>query len=210
MLHTIQETFKELVSFLKNPLDKQDADQTNAHKTKRLLAIFAIDLPVSFVLAMLIMGFEELGFVDTDNNEVVKLLESYPVIAILFLTVIIVPFIEELIFRLFLKWKRNYLIQFIVLVIPQSKEALSRFWHLHYSWVFYFSVIVFGFVHITNYEMTEIPIWVIPFLVLPQLFAGAIIGFLRVRYNFMHGFYLHALHNAFFITFALISMGRFS
>lgn len=206
MFHTIKETFTDLLFFVKNPKALQDDDQTTSLKLKRLFSILAIDLPITAILATLIFGLEELGFVDTDNHMMNDLIESTPVIVILFLTVIIVPFIEELIFRLFLKWERNYLLQLFIAIFPKTKETLFRFWRTYFGYVFYFSVIVFGFVHITNYEMGTIPLWTIPILVLPQLFAGIIIGYLRVRYNFMYGFFMHALHNAIFISMALLGM----
>ena len=210
MFQTIKETFIDLLAFAKNPKEQQDKNQTTSHKVKRLFSVLAIDLPITAVLGLLIVGIEEIGLVDTDNHMMNDLFESTPVLVTLLLTIILVPFIEELVFRLFLKWKRNYLLLLIVSIFPRSRESLYNFWKTNYGYVFYFSVITFGFVHITNYESDTIPLWVMPILVLPQLFGGVLIGYLRVRYNFMYGFFVHALSNAIFIIIALVSMESLS
>lgn len=68
---------------------------------------------------------------------------------------------------------------------------------------FYSSVLAFGFVHITNYEFTSIWIYILaPVLVITQIIGGAIMSYLRVRFNFWLGFLYHALWN--FIAFFII------
>lgn len=102
-----------------------------------------------------------------------------------YLLVILVPFFEELVFRYFLRRTG-----FIALIFKEN------FWRKYYKWFFYSSVISFGLVHILNYDIDTI--WIIlfaPFIVLSQIIGGAIMSYLRVRFNFWMGFSYHALWN---------------
>lgn len=65
---------------------------------------------------------------------------------------------------------------------------------------------LFGLIHITNFEFSYTILLLSPILVAPQIILGFFIGFLRVRYGFVLGFLMHALHNAVFIGFGLFSM----
>jgi hypothetical protein len=47
-----------------------------------------------------------------------------------------------------------------------------------------------------------------PILVAPQIFFGLIFGYLRVRYGFMMGFFMHALCNALLIGLGLLVMSQ--
>lgn len=67
----------------------------------------------------------------------------------------------------------------------------------------YFSIIAFGLVHITNYNsltISQVPY--IVFLILPQLFAGIILAFIRLRYGFAFSILYHVANNsiAFILT----------
>src|SRR5690606_4152701 len=41
----------------------------------------------------------------------------------------------------------------------------------------------------------------------PQIWAGLLLGYMRVKHGFFWGFFLHAGHNAFFFGLALLTMG---
>lgn len=67
----------------------------------------------------------------------------------------------------------------------------------------YFSIIAFGLVHITNYNsltISQVPY--IVFIILPQLFAGIILAFIRLRYGFAFSILYHVANNsiAFILT----------
>lgn len=206
MLKTIKNTLKDLSDFLKNPKDEQDINQSKQQKAKRLFSLLIIDIPIMILLSMLINYFAKLGWVDIENHQVKLLLELMPIGLVFFFTIIFIPFIEEIIFRLFLRFKRNYFLQIIISVLPKTKTPILNFWNNKFGFVFYFSAIVFALIHITNYNSNSTIIYLIPILVLPQFIIGLIIGYLRVRYNFMLGYLLHAIHNAIFITVALLSI----
>lgn len=206
MLKTIKSSLKDLSYFLKNPKDEQDISQSKQQKAKRLFSLLAIDIPIMMLLSILINHFVSLGWVELENHQVKLLLDLMPIGLVFFFTVIFIPFIEEIIFRLFLRFKRNFFLQIITSVFPQTKTPIVGFWNKKFGFVFYFSAIVFALIHITNYNSTSTIIYLIPILVLPQFISGLFIGYLRVRYNFMSGYLFHAIHNAIFITVALFSI----
>jgi len=66
----------------------------------------------------------------------------------------------------------------------------------HYRLFFYFTAILFGLLHIFNFTgVTYYNLVFTPLLVLPQLFMGLILGYLRVRYGFRYGVLFHAVVN---------------
>lgn len=66
----------------------------------------------------------------------------------------------------------------------------------HYRLFFYFSAALFGLLHIFNFTgISHYNLIFTPLLVLPQLFLGLILGYLRVKYGFKYGVLFHALIN---------------
>src|SRR5699024_8470627 len=127
MLKTIKSTLKDLSNFLKNPKDEQDIDQSKHKKVKILFSLLAIDIPIMILLSMLINNLAKLGWVKIENHQVKLLMDLMPIWLVFFLTVIIIPFIEEIIFRLFLRFRRNYFLQIIISLFPQTKNPVSIF-----------------------------------------------------------------------------------
>lgn len=59
--------------------------------------------------------------------------------------------------------------------------------------LFYLSAILFGALHISNYDSR---VWMLmPLLVLPQCVLGLFFGFVRIRYGFGWAIFTHAFHN---------------
>lgn len=60
---------------------------------------------------------------------------------------------------------------------------------------FYLSALTFGIVHVNNYQIcNNHSVWTI-FLILPQLFAGFVLGYTRLKYGIWTGIILHSLLN---------------
>ena len=114
------------------------------------------------VLVLLISGLETLGLIDADKHKILDMIKSYPVILLLILTVIVGPLIEELIFRLYLRYKDNYALRFLISIVSltgvQNKQKAEKFfislWEKRYKFIFYFSAVIFGVIHISNYEFS--------------------------------------------------------
>ncbi|RBN51697.1 CPBP family intramembrane glutamic endopeptidase [Flavobacterium psychrolimnae] len=214
MLDNIKETYTDLISFLKNPSDEAGPELSIALKFKSVISLLIIEIPLMAVLILLISGLETLGFIDSDNHKILDMIKSYPVVLLLVLTVVIGPLIEEFIFRLYLRYKNNYALHFLISIVSltgvRNEQKAETFfislWKKRYKFIFYFSAVIFGLIHISNYEFSYTILLLTPILVAPQIISGLIIGYLRVRNGFISGLLLHSLHNAFFIGIPLFFM----
>ncbi len=77
--------------------------------------------------------------------------------------------------------------------------AIQAWFQRYFGVLFYFSAVFFGLVHIGNYTNIEQFWWLTPLLVLPQLFGGIELGYIRTQYGLMWAMFNHALNN--FIPF---------
>ncbi|MBC5774262.1 CPBP family intramembrane metalloprotease [Pontibacter sp. KCTC 32443] len=90
-------------------------------------------------------------------------------------------------------------------------EFLERKWSQIYGILFYSIAVIFGLVHISNYtnfNYASVALLLIPVLVAPQIWAGLALGYIRVKYGFFWGFFLHAAHNAVFIVPTLLFINQ--
>lgn len=215
MSYTIQNHLNDFLSFLKKPTDKVDLPISIPSKFKIVLTFFVIELPVMLVLILIMGGLESAHIINTENHAIEKLFKTMSTTAIFFLVVIIAPLVEELIFRLYLRYETNLLIgtsiRFSHLFLDREKAAqfdldLNSKWSRFYPKIFYFSALLFGLVHLVNYEISPTILLFSPILVAPQIVLGLIIGFLRLRYGFWTGFMMHSFHNLFIMCISIIGM----
>jgi membrane protease YdiL (CAAX protease family) len=110
------------------------------------------------------------------------------------LAVVIMPFLEEVLFRYFLRYER------INPVLIGKRK-----WNILFPFLVYSSAMAFSLVHLSNYEFEFNPdIWfVYPMLVFSQFIGGLVLSFIRVRLNFYFGV---AFHMAWNLIFLLLSM----
>lgn len=86
-----------------------------------------------------------------------------------------------------------------------TEKCLKEFWQNHYRYFFYVFVIVFGLMHIANYNNIELLFYVVaPLLVVPQIIIGVILGYLGLAAGFFWGVFFHCLYNAIFIIASLL------
>jgi len=75
-------------------------------------------------------------------------------------------------------------------------DKCGTFLNTFYQLFFYFIAALFGLMHIFNFTGIN---WnnliFTPLLVLPQIFLGLILGYLRVTYGFIYGVLFHAIVN---------------
>ena len=98
--------------------------------------------------------------------------------------IILAPVLEEGIFRLFLGSFRN---------------------KPYFKFFFYISALLFGWIHIFNFEFTSSHYVFIPIIALPQTMLGLILGCIRINYGFWYGVLLHFLYNAVLVSGYFIS-----
>lgn len=214
MIVSIKETYTDFYHFVKNPIDEPAPIQTARHKINRLFSILAIEIPIIAVIGATIYGIEKLGIIDTGVHKLDTLFQELPLWKFVLWGVIINPFLEELIFRLCLRFNPRDLTTYSILPvsvignqnIAKVEKYLSRLWAGKFALIFFSSALLFAYFHLSNYELTNTVLLLSPLLIAPQLITGLFLGYLRIKYNLMLGYFMHAIHNAFFILLAFITM----
>ncbi len=146
---------------------------------------------------------------------------------------IIVPLVEELIFRLPLVFRPDFMglsagtfsfmlvhlildgiglleadqvnyvaicmaciIGILIYFTSKKKETSIRsFYKSRYNLIVWFSILFFGFMHIFNFDLSIKNLLLLPFLTLPQLVAGTVLSFIRLRFGFVFAIGYHISHN---------------
>ena len=214
MKTAIIETAKDFLNFLKNPVEKQDPIQTTQHKSKRFFAILAIEFVVSVIILAIIAGIEALGFINTDDHAITSMLEELPIWLMMLFGAVLAPVLEELVFRLPLRFKYNYFARFMIFAASvtgrrnkiKTQFYLRNFWRKNFRLIFYLSALLFSLLHLTNFEISTIILIFAPILIASQFFGGLVLGYLRVRYNLLLAILSHSLFNTILFTVSLIVM----
>lgn len=173
------------LKFVKKPNDEQ-FDLTTKGKLKLTSTLFLAELLATSILLPLIYAIDKVFPLKTDAYD-----PSFTLIFTFIAVVLIIPFIEELIFRYILRYKG------IV-----SSLASREGWDKRFPIITYISAIAFGLVHIFNYTNSDLFFYLLaPIIISSQLIGGFIMAYIRVRINFIWGFYYHATWN---LIFAII------
>lgn len=170
----MNQTFQELFRYLKHPVLESDTEKNRIVRFKKLFQLLAICFITGIIITPLFAIIEEIGLINMENHAIEDLIKNYSKFEIFMIAAVAAPIFEELIFRgpltLFKK--------------PKT-----------FKMAFYAFTLVFGFIHITNFEMTQNVLLLSPILVLPQILLGGYLGFIRVRYGLIWSIGLHALYN---------------
>lgn len=169
------ETIKALFAYLKNPILEEDINTNFSYRIKKFGFLLIICLATGFIISPLFVLIEELGFVDMQEHAMEDLMKKLSKPVILVFAAVITPVFEELIFR-----------------APLTAFKKKNQFRI----AFYVFAILFGFVHINNFEITTNVVILSPILVLPQTLLGGYFGFIRVRFGLLWSMALHASYNA--------------
>lgn len=179
----MRETFNELIAYLKNPVLAKDENTDNGYRAKKFLHLLVISIITSIIITPVFSLIESYGLIDMNQHASQALIKQQPIMFIL-LGIVGAPLFEELIFR----------------------GPLTFFYNPRYfKKAFYIFTVLFGVIHIFNFQITSNVLLLAPILVLPQIILGGYLGFIRVRFGLGWSILLHACYNAFFI---LISFGQ--
>lgn len=88
--------------------------------------------------------------------------------------------------------------------ILRRRPAPLRWFARLFPWIFYIVAVMFGLVHLTNYP--SFSLLAVP-LVLPQIWAGLVLGYLRQRIGLPQAILAHIVANACSVTLALTTGG---
>lgn len=200
----ILDTLHRLLSFLKKP----DQGSYRRMDAKFKIATFFSLLLLNVVFATIWIACYT-WFTNFEWGKTSHLVSFYNIWLVVLVFVLVVPFIEELIFRLPLKYKRNYLLRFVIFLGtkygPESSRerfegTVLRLWRTYFWVFFYTSCLIFALMHIFNYtDYKQILMWS-PLLTSVQLLLGFIVSYLRIRFGFLWGLYFHAMYNMLIIS----------
>ncbi len=166
--------FYRFIDFVKNPNKPYYPELAKKDKLQHIIRHFLpICIMAAFLIGMLTYVLEKAKLFDAVISR------DYDFWTLLFAAVLLAPPVEELIFRGFLG--------------PLRRKSYFR-------WLYYVSSLVFGFVHLVNYEngSSLLPFFLI--LTGPQIFIGLLLGYIRIVYGFKYAVLLHAVYNLFVIS----------
>lgn len=213
------------------------------------LRIFGLQLGIAILFGILItVVTTSLGYNVDQENLITDFFKDTPVIFFVLFGVVYAPIVEEITFRLFLKFSYirlgigiSFMFFFILEILDQlglsflttiseryfadtpilfiglyilitlvfgiilafiiktfaDKKLIYAIYDKYFIFIFYFTVLTFGFAHITNYTNLGQIWYIVPILVTPQISIGFFLGYVRVRYGLVWSIILHAIHNSF-------------
>lgn len=85
-------------------------------------------------------------------------------------------------------------------------ERLRQVWQRHFGVVFYTFSLLFALMHLANFENLDVPLALMPLLVVPQFIGGLFWGYIRLRYSLTWAILGHGLFNAIAIALSYITM----
>lgn len=177
-------TLLQLFNYLKNPVLETDSTTNFKYRLKTFFKLLIISVLTGFLLSPFIAILGEMGFVDLDSHKVDTFFKDMPLYKILLIGAVSIPVIEELIFR-----------------GPMTLFTNKKTFKI----AFYLLTIIFGFIHITNFEINTNTLLFSPLLILPQLVVGFYFGFIRVRFGLIWSIFLHGTYNGLLISISYLS-----
>ena len=180
----MKETLKDLITYFKNPLLEKDSNKEIGYRFKTFFLLLVISILTSILVTPLYSVIEALGLVDMDTHKTQEMFKDMSALQIILIAAISVPIIEELIFRA---------------PITTFKKPKS------FKYAFYISSLIFGFIHITNFEITTNVLLLSPILVLPQLLVGGYFGYIRVKFGLIWSMLLHGSYNGFLFLMSFLA-----
>lgn len=164
----------EVFRFAGNPVYTEDQNPNLNYRLSVFARLLFAMILISIVFGMGITALMQMEEFSIGENKVLEFLEGQSAVQSILLIGMLVPAIEELLFRapFWLFRKRSY-----------------------FRWVFWGLTLAFGLIHMGNYTGYESYWWLAPILVAPQLNAGLFLGFIRVRFGLLWAIGLHGAYN---------------
>lgn len=166
--------YEDLLAFLKHPTYQEDANTQWTYRFRYLFRLTVVALAIS-VLIGLFTGILQMALeLDLGQHALEDWLNEYSPLGLLFMAVVVAPVLEELFFRGPLVWFKN-----------------SR----HFKGIFYGMALLFGYIHISNFELSTQVLALSPLLVAPQISMGLLLGTLRIKFGLLWSMAMHAIYN---------------
>jgi CAAX amino terminal protease family. len=212
----IKLVYNNFFNYLKHPKD-EECTSTNIHKLKVCSYLYLLNLIAIVILVSILHIFEATHLLEPRQHQVEDLLIHKSLFVSLILVGILGPVIEELIFRLPLRYQYNYIFKAIFslaaglgrLTPEQEESIITNFRQKYFGWFFYPMAILFGCIHISNFQgYNELLLWM-PLLTSIQFIAGLFLGYIRVQFGLIWSIFFHSFNNFIFVGIAICSMHSF-
>ena len=179
----MKETFNNVISYLKNPIPGEDPNKNAGYRIKILFHLFIISIVTSIIITPLFSLIQELQLVDFETHKLEEMFKDMSFIKILLLGSVLTPILEETFFRA----------PITIFVKPKS-----------FKYSFYIFTLIFGFIHISNFEINTNVLLLSPILILPQLLVGGYFGYIRVKFGLLWAMLLHGSYNGFLFLMSFL------
>lgn len=211
---------KEIATYSARPFFTTERDRFSL---KLLLRLTFLAISLAFLVIIVVsIFFRVLGIEIPDQSEVLK---EIPQTKLIFLAVVAAPLLEETIFRSWLGSRAGiqtalpiiaaifFFYVFVGFSSPMAAPALvmlsgvlafyfslirprinGDFIDIHFKYYFWASTLIFALIHLSNYDMeTFNPAMTL--LILPQLIAGFVFGYARMRFGLLACMLTHGSYN---------------
>jgi hypothetical protein len=226
----VPKAWRDWFAFLRAPTLAIPRERFGLAVIAALLWLLVLDVAVDLPLASMLGWLSKRETLETPQfGELTKNGVAYTLI----MGALVAPFIEEVLFRSWLDGKRRHLVFFLMVLLTcgafwkfgmqqqpllaigiaivllvvgailvwRAETTVPAWFARFFPVIFYVQAIAFAGSHFSNYALDR-PWLLVPF-VLPQLVAGLIFGFARVRYGMWANLLLHAASNALFLSLTL-------
>jgi membrane protease YdiL (CAAX protease family) len=177
-------TLNNLIQYLKNPVLEKDKNTNFIYRLKTLIFLVFICIFTTFAITIITSIVEVTGLLNIKGHSITDALKSSSTTRFFLLAVVFAPLTEELIFR-------------APLTLIKKKK--------YFKTGFYAIALLFGYIHISNYELNTSVILFSPLLIAPQFFVGLYLGYIRVKFGLLWSIALHASYNGFLLSIYLLA-----
>lgn len=164
--------------FLKNPRYREYKTASSNYKKTMFFSLLKWMLFFALSIAVLNSSLVKIFNLELGEHATERLFSQYSVWIIFFFVSVAAPFIEEFLFR-------------GPLVFFKGSP--------YFKYFFYLSIVLFGLIHIFNFEGNTHLYYMAPLLIAPQLMAGVILGYIRIKLGLKWSILLHATYNTILI-----------
>ncbi len=178
-------TFIDFFEFIKNPVLEKNPNSGFFYKIKTLTILLLFSFFVVFFLLFITGMLTTMGFIEKGEHVFDDLFEKNTIGYIFFLAVVLAPVVEEFIFRGPLTFFKN-------------SKALK--------FAFYSFALLFGYIHLFNFEMTTNVLLFSPILVAPQIYLGLVLGYVRIQFGLIWSILMHAVYNGILVSISILAI----
>lgn len=186
--HSLRATAGAWWNFVRRPYlpsaDLRGFSRANLAGTGRVFVVnLLLNIGLVFVLGTIASGVEDAP----EPTEITKVMadDPWPVVALVI--GLVVPLVEELVFR---SWLSGLV------------DHPPRWFRRAFPAICWIQALIFSSIHVSNYGETNSPL--VLMFVVPQLVSGLSFSYARVRFGWWAAALLHIAHNSSVLTIAMI------